>query len=282
MIDAETKPSETLQTATANTEPQKAKPKKKPVGAPQGTAEAFARIEGLLASAKPLDLTGLELTSVVTTVLGALPAVRAHREAIVAALPSHPIELLDTLEDRALGAWHANLLAVHGPDVDVTLLEVDGQRLREDLLIAAEPLAHRDLLDRTRLAAIRAAGGSLSAELTALAELYLAHWSRIAGKTPIEKKEVEQAAKLGADLTLALETRAQLARVAELGDLTSLRTRALSLLVEAYDATRRALAYVRWTEGDLEAIAPAPKKKVARAKKAPGEESPLPPSVVEN
>ena len=37
-----------------------------------------------------------------------------------------------------------------------------------------------------------------------------------------------------------------------------------------------------WTEGDLEAIAPAPKKKVARAKKAPGEESPLPPSVVEN
>lgn len=258
------------------------KAKKKSVGAPQGTAEAFARIEGHLAAAKPVDLSGLELTSVVTTVLGALPAVRAHRDAIVAALPSHPVELLDALEDRALGAWHANLLAVHGPNVDATVLEADGQRLREDLLIAAEPLAHRDLLDRARLAAIRGAGGPLHVELSALAELYLAHWSRIAGKTPVEKKEVEQAAKLGGDLALALETQAQLARVAELGDLETLRTRALALLLEAYDATRRAIAYVRWSEGDLEAIAPAPKKKVARAKKAPGEESPLPPSVVEN
>ncbi|MBK7400670.1 MAG: hypothetical protein IPJ34_31565 [Myxococcales bacterium] len=259
--------------------------KTKKKSAPQGTAEAFARIEAHLASANPAgadQVAGLELTTVVTTILGALPAVRAHREAIVAALPGHPVELLDALEDRALGAWYANQLALHGADVDVTVLEADGQRLREDLLIAAEPLAHRDLIDRARLAEIRGAGGPLHVDLVALAEFYSAHWSKIVGKTPVEKKEVEQAAKLGADLALAVDIQAQLARLAELGDLDTLRSQALALLVEAYDATRRALAYVRWHEGDLEAIAPTLKKRVARAKKAPGEESPLPPSVIEN
>jgi len=280
MIEAETK---CEQATDPRSEAKASRPKKK-ASTPQGTAEAFARIEGPLAAAGELtgDLTGLELTSVVTTVLGALPAIRAHREAIVAALPGHPVELLDALEDRALGAWHANLLALHGPNIDVALLEADGQRLREDLLIAAEPLAHRDLFDRARLAEIRAAKSPLHVELVALAELYLAHWPRIAGKTPGEKKEAEQAAKLGADLALALETHAQLARVAALGALETLPTRALALLVEAYDATRRALAYLRWREGDLEALAPALKKKAPRAKKAPGEESPVPPSVVEN
>lgn len=277
MIEAETKSEQ------GTGERGMGKTRKKSAGVPPGTGEAFARIQGDLASANPpAGVTGLELTSVVTTVLGALPAVRAHREAIVAALPGHPIELLDALEDRALGAWHANLLATQGAALDVAPMEAEAKRLREDLLIAAEPLAHRDLLDRARVADVRLGDAPIHADLVALAELYLASWSKIADKTPVEKKEVEHASKLGADLALALETQAQLAQLADLGDLDTVRSQALALLLEAYDATRRALAYVRWHEGDLEALAPSPKKKVVRAKKAPGEESPVPPSVVEN
>jgi hypothetical protein len=258
-------------------------------GVPTGTAEAFARMEKTLAkaafsAADAEKLAGLEVSATVTAVLAALPAITAQRAAIVAALPSHPIALLDELEDRALAAWHANLLAVHaqGAKTEIEPLEQEGKRLREDLLIAAEPLAHRDLLDRAKLTDIRLGDAPMAADLVALGELYMSGWSKIAGKTPVEKKEVERATKLGAELTLALETQQQLAHLAELGDAEEVRGKALALVVEAYDACRRALAYVRWNEGDLETIAPALKKKVARAKKTPGEETPPPPAVAEN
>jgi len=260
--------------------------KKKSAGAPTGTGEAFTRLEKKLvaASADAEKLAGLEVSSVVTTVLAALPALVEQRAAIVAALPKHPIALLDELEDRALAAWHANLLAVHaqGAKTEVAPLEAEGKRLREDLLIAAEPLAHRDLLDRAKLTDIRLGDASMAADLVALGELYLTGWAKIAGKTPVEKKEAERASKLGAELLLAIETQQQLVHLAELGDPEELKAKALTLVLEAYDACRRALAYVRWNEGDLETLAPAVKKKVARAKKAPGDESPTPPPVVEN
>lgn len=260
--------------------------KKKGSGMPTGTGEAFARMQKALATATvdAEKLAGLDVSAVVTAVLGALPGLLAAREAIVAALPKHPIALLDALEDRALAAWHANLLAVHaqGAKTELAPLELEGKRLREDLLIAAEPLAHRDLLDRAKLTDIRLGDAPMAADLVALGELYMSGWSKIAGKTPVEKKEVERATKLGAELTLALETQQQLAQLAELGgDAEEVRSKALALVVEAYDACRRALAYVRWSEGDLETIAPALKKKVARAKKAPGEETPLPAAVVD-
>jgi hypothetical protein len=39
------------------------------------------------------------------------------------------------------------------------------------------------------------------------------------------------------------------------------RARAFTLLVNAYDACRQALAYLRWKEGDAESIAPSLFKK---------------------
>ncbi len=276
MIEAETKGERVAAKAT----------KKKGSGVPTGTGEAFARLEKQLvtASVDAETLAGLDLSSAVTTVLAALPALVEQRAAIVAALPKHPIALLDGLEDRALAAWHANLLAVHaqGAKTEVAPLEIEGKRLREDLLIAAEPLAHRDLLDRAKLTDIRLGDASMAADLVALGELYLTGWAKIAGKTPVEKKEAERASKLGAELLLAIATQEQLVHLAELGDPDEVKAKALGLLVEAYDACRQALAYVRWNEGDLETIAPALKKKVARAKKTPGEETPPPPPAVEN
>jgi hypothetical protein len=277
MIEAETKSERAAAKATT---------KKKGPSVPTGTGEAFTRLEEQLVAATvdAEKLAGFDVSTLVTAVLAALPAMMEQRAAIVAALPKHPIALLDELEDRALAAWHANLLAVHaqGAKTEVGPLEAEGKRLREDLLIAAEPLAHRDLLDRAKLTDIRLGDASMAADLVALGELYLTGWAKIAGKTPVEKKEAERASKLGAELLLAIETQQQLVHLAELGDPEELKAKALSLVLEAYDACRRALAYVRWNEGDLETIAPALKKKVARAKKAPGEETPLPATVVEN
>ncbi len=277
MIEAETKSERTVT---------KANGKKRGSGVPAGTAEAFARMEAKITAAvvDADKLAGFEVASTVTAVLGALPAIQGQREAIVGALPTHPIALLDELEERVLAAWHANVLAVHanGAKTELAPLEAEGKRLREDLLIAAEPLAHRELVDRRKLSDIRLGDAPLAADLTALGDLYASSWTKIAGKTPVEKRELERAQRLGAELALAIETQEQLSHLAELGDADEVKGKALALVLEAYESCRRAIAYVRWSEGDLEAIAPALKKKVARAKRAPGEESPAPPSVAEN
>ncbi len=70
-----------------------------------------------------------------------------------------------------------------------------GRPLREGLLVAAEALGHRNLLDKQRVADIREGEGhaDLASDLIALAELFRGSWDKVRAKTAVEDEELERA-----------------------------------------------------------------------------------------
>jgi hypothetical protein len=248
---------------------------------PNAAADAFTKIEPELAALAPEALAPItiDLGAAVGSALAAAPRVREHRDAIVEQLPQHPISAVDKLESYAQAAWYAHLVHTYSsgsPESAKALIE-EATRLREGLLIAAEALAHRAILDADAVARIRKGSGvvDLAGDLTALAALFREGWGKIGGKTAVEKHEIDRAAELGPAVLVATA-----AKKHKNTDTEAQRARAFTLLVNAYDSCRRALAYLRWKEGDADTIAPSlfrkrpgrkPGKKGEEASDAPAE-----------
>jgi hypothetical protein len=239
--------------------------------APNAAAEAFAKIEPELAALTPEELTPItvEIPAAVTAVLAAAPKILAYRDAIVEQLPLHPIEQLDELETYAHATYYAHLLhnyANGSPEAAKALID-EAQKLREDLLVAAEALAHRGMLDADAVAGIRKGHGhaDTAGDLTALATLFKGSWSKVSSKTAVEKTEIDRAEELGPAVMVAIAVRKSGAKST---DTEGQLTRAFTLLARAYDSCRRAVSYLRWTEGDTDSIAPSLFKK--RAGRKPG------------
>ncbi|MFT3766595.1 MAG: hypothetical protein QM820_13940 [Minicystis sp.] len=237
--------------------------------APNAAADAFTTIEPELAALPAEELAPLpaDFGATINAVLAAVPRIHAHRDAIADQLPKHPIELVDKLETYAQGAWYAHLVHTYssgGPEAAKALVE-EGTKLRDGLLIAAEALAHRNLLDADAVAHIRKGTGNadLAADLTALANLFKESWGKVASKTAVERHEIDRAAELGPAVMVALHAKKHAAKSI---DTEAQRTRAFTLLANAYDASRHALAYLRWKEGDADSIAPSLTKKKAGRK----------------
>jgi hypothetical protein len=228
--------------------------------APNAAADAFARIEPELAAleAEALAPITIDVGTAITSALAAAPRIREHRDAIVAALPGHPIDAVDKVETYAQAAWYAHLVHTYSsasPESARALIE-EGTRVREGLLIAAEALAHRALLDADAVAKIRKGGADLAGDLTALAALFKDSWGKINGKTAVEKNEIDRAAELGPAVLVA-----NAAKKHRNTDTEAQRARAFALLARAYDSCRQALTYLRWKEGDADSIAPSLFKK---------------------
>jgi hypothetical protein len=239
--------------------------------APNAAAEAFAKIEPELAAlaAEELAPITVDVSAAVTAVLAAAPKILAHREEIVEQLPLHPIEQIDGLTTYAHGAWYAHLLHTYAsgsPEAAKAMID-EAQKLREDLLVAAEALAHRGMLDADVVAKIRKGQGHADTanDLTTLAQVFTASWSKVGSKTAVERSEVDRAAELGPAVMVAIDVRKHGAKST---DTEGQRARAFALLARAYDGCRRALAYLRWAEGDADTIAPSLFKK--RAGRKPG------------
>jgi len=237
--------------------------------APNAMSEAFAKVEPELAALDPAALVpiSIDVGAAVTSVLAAAPRIREHRDAIVEQLPKHDVGALDKLESYAHAAWYAHLVHTYAsgsPESAKALID-EGTRLRDGLLIAAEALAHRALLDADAVARIRKGSGNadLAGDLVALSSLFKEGWSKVSSKTAVEKHEIDRAAELGPAVLVA-----SAAKKHKNADTEGQRTRAFTLLVNAYDGCRRALSYLRWKEGDADSIAPSLFRK--RAGRKPG------------
>jgi hypothetical protein len=95
-----------------------------------------------------------------------------------------------------------------------------------------------------------------ASDLVALSALFSGSWSEIAGKTAATEEEVRRAGELGPEILAALGVREHGAAPGP-SDAADKRARAFTLFVNAYDQNRRAVAYLRWNEGDVESIAPS-------------------------
>lgn len=242
--------------------PLKKKPApKKPAAPPQAKA-AFDRIIPELdaLSTDALIPINIDIPRSISLVLGVLPGLLALRPTIAEHLPTHDLGLLDRLETYALAAWYAHLLWLSSGGAENALkpLLAEAVPLRENLLSDAEALARRGLLDADAVAEIRAGHGHMDTanDLVALSALFTASWPEIASKTAATEDEVKRAGELGPQILAALGVREH--GVAPLPtDATDKRARAFSLFVHAYAQTRRAVAYLRWDEGDADEIAPS-------------------------
>lgn len=238
------------------------KPAPRKPAAPPLAAAAFDQVAPEMAalSKDALAPINIDIPRAVSQVLGALPGLLPMRPVIAKHMPIHDVGLLDRLETYALAAWYAHLvwLSSAGAGNALKPLLAEAVPLRENLLSDAEALARRGLLDAEAVAEIRAGRGHIDTanDLVALSALFSASWAEISGKTAATEEEVNRAGTLGPELLAALGVRERGAPHAPT-DAADSRARAFTLFVRAYDQTRRAIAYLRWDEGDLDTIAPS-------------------------
>ena len=143
---------------------------------------------------------------------------------------------------------------------DIEVLDRQSTELRDDLRVAAEALAHRELLSPERVAGIRRGRGrvQVASELVALRGVLREAWPRIEAATSISLEEIEQAGALGARLHAVAGSR-DLGPDPRMGpaDVRTIRDKAFTLFMRAYDECRRVVLYLRWHEGDADAYAPS-------------------------
>jgi hypothetical protein len=277
---------------SAGPAPKKEAPTRAPADAAAGSDEgvvALARIRAEI-NALPLEETRritVHVPSASMLALGALPKMRAFREAMIAELVSPPLEALDKLHDYAQAAAHAHacLLLQDDGETRVRALLAEASPMRERLLLSAELLANFGLLDGRIVADIRRGTGRLDTaqDLSALATLFLGVWPTIASKTPFTRADVERAAELGGLLLEALGRQQQRTDGSdEPGELEAQLAKAYELFRRAYEACRHAIVYVRRNEGDADTIAPPLGQSRRRTRRAGADEpTPIEPAPAE-
>jgi hypothetical protein len=78
--------------------------------------------------------------------------------------------------------------------------------------------------------------------------MMLENWATIAGKTAIQRSEIDQAQSLAERLITRAYHREQARAVA--AETPRNRQKAFTLFVSTYDQIRRVISFVRWNEGD--------------------------------
>lgn len=199
----------------------------------------------------------VDVETLTTRIRGVLPAVRVHLPRI-ARLPETDLQAIDRLETLVLALGHAHAMAQaeapHEP-VRVELVEAS-RRIEARLRMNLEVLAERGHLAKVSPPRRgRRRDHAVAYEALALAACFRERWSSIHDKTPITEADLAEATRTADAL---LDAIGEAKRPKPKSMWSRERQRALTLLLRAYEELRRALAYVRWAEGDAERIAPSP------------------------
>jgi hypothetical protein len=169
-----------------------------------------------------------------------------------------------SLRTRALAVLHADELVQEGGAAARTHLAVllaEATPLRELMLSTAEVLAIAGYISRERVAVIRSGKGhvDMAVDVQALGRLYRELWPRVHDKVPVTREMVERAITLSAELQEALGIREidEEEPLVEPAGPLHLRAQAFALFTQSYEECRRAVAYLRWHEGDAEVLVPS-------------------------
>ncbi|HEU4410372.1 MAG TPA: hypothetical protein VFS43_34275 [Polyangiaceae bacterium] len=249
---------------------------------PESAAAAYQRVAAEIDAlpAERVGVVSVEVSTAVSTVLGAIPRIVELRPEIASRLPKHPLGGIDKLSDYALAAQYAYLQSfgtqVASPDRVRALLD-EAAPLRLRLLPVAEMLAALGLVDSTRIAEIRSGTGHVDTanDLIALAATFSNDWAKLANQVPLKEAEIDRAAVLGTELLVALGVRKAGADGPDAKGWADRKSRALRLMVDAYDDARQAVTYLRWKQGDADSFTPslfARRRRAARPGEGPTDE----------
>ena len=226
---------------------------------PVALKEALDRMRATL-EAMPLAEAvqhALDPTRSAGVVVGSLPRIEKHRAAMQAQFGDSAITYLDELPIIANATIQADIeLTAADSASDLSERFVQVTEDHQLLLTDAEALANRKLLDRARVDAGRPAQGYRAKVKSTLVLIALLRerWEDVKDHTPLTLEELAAIeARAQASLKLLDEREHGSTRLPA----EEIRTRALARLVRTYGEVQRMLTYVRWWEGDAEAIAPS-------------------------
>lgn len=227
-------------------------------------------------SVEDLVAINLDVQVALTTVMGTLPRIAAFRDEMVQ-LPAFDITNVDKLTTYAEALAHAQAayLAASSPVEPLPALVARATEIRELLLSDASALAKRGMLDGKRLAELKGGPGYLNicSDVGVLVRMLRERWSEIASKTALQPSELDEAEELFQRVTRAYAGRAQQSPIAVAA--ADDRHRAYTLLMKAYDESRRAVTFLRWHEGDFDKIAPSLFAGRRRSASSPDTEPPV-------
>lgn len=117
--------------------------------------------------------------------------------------------------------------------------------------------AKRGLISAESLQKLKGPNGfkNVQTDLQILVHVFRANWANVTGKCATTETELARAEKLVSWLIQAVGLREQ--GPAEIAKSADLRVRAFTAFSRAYSDVRRAIAYVRWNEGDVDTIIPS-------------------------
>jgi hypothetical protein len=194
----------TKKPTTKSPSPKKPEPTT-PVAAPPSlkkSYEAFVTAANLLPKEQVVPLK-LDVNVVFANVQQGVLSVQPFLTRLRSELPKLPLEDLTQLPELSEALLYAHSEAVRHSqpakraEMEASLTEL--QSLREKLLLQAEVFALVGLIPEARVAQIRAGKGLFDAaqDGVALADLYGAYRSQIAGKHPFTEAQVARTAELG-------------------------------------------------------------------------------------
>jgi hypothetical protein len=210
-------------------------------------------------SADALIAVNIDVPTAMTTVIGKLPQILALRAQVAKRLPEFDIANFDLLSTYTFATGHAQALfaAASAPPEALVTLNEQGIVLRDLLYSDAVALSNRGLINGDKLSGFKANVGykNLAFDLLGLAALLRGSWDAIASKTALQLSELDQADDIGEKLMAAVAVREQGPTIA--ATQSAQRQRNFTLFANAYDQVRRAITFLRWTEDDVDEIAPS-------------------------
>lgn len=241
---------------------------------------------------KDVVMPNLDVISSISTASAAMPTIRGLREQIKT-LPGVDMEQFDRLQTYAWGLLFAHLAhaAAMRPHEPLPEMAARAAKKRELLNSDIAALVKRGVIDGKQLDQLR--GGvsyrNIALDLQLLVFILRQHWSAIVARSMITEDELKEAQSLGQELFDAVNGRQR--TTAAVLKATSDRSRAFLLFVRAYDEVRRAVTFLRWHEGDADALVPSlyagrsgskseAEKAPSPAPVAPVEKTPVAPSPV--
>ena len=200
----------------------------------------------------------VDALSASTKVLGALPNLCVLRDQL-AGLPGFDVTLLDNLEDYALALRDAHLyhlIAAHAPQ-QIRELTEEGVEIRGILHTDAMALQERGRLDSSCFEEYTGRPGAkaIANDLGILVAVLTTNWSELQGNCAIEPGELKHAYQVASRLLRLIGER-DLA-IPSPTETADMRARAFTVCKNAYEQVRRAIASVRWNEGDVDKVAPS-------------------------
>jgi hypothetical protein len=215
---------------------------------------AYRRLLPELLALPPEDLIQVnrDLKEAIATALGALPNVLALAPDM-ARLPDLDLRAIKNLETYALALEHAHAVRenlVQSPP-KLRTLAAEANKLRTKLLAYTNALVQLGSLKPHKVKKLSGATGfsGIATDLQTLAgvlELYATQRQA--------SDELATAKRIASELLEAIRQREE--RSTSLASANDMRTRAWTLLIRVYAQVHRAIAYLRWREGDVEVIAP--------------------------